>query len=94
MVQRETGVELELPVVSTFRDAVMNGNWIVVLTTLPNLGIPKAQLKFAEYFVFEQIFLELCDNSRRQDAFRILREKIMPKYIFHQNQIEELTWHV
>lgn len=68
MLQRESGVSLELPLVTQLSRAVTQGDWTPAKDILSRLGLSAESLESALDLVAEQHYLELLDSSLQTNA--------------------------
>ncbi|EFJ15990.1 hypothetical protein SELMODRAFT_268628 [Selaginella moellendorffii] len=80
LVEEESGVPLQLPVVSDFRREVLDGRWEESVATLAKIGpLLDETHKLAAFLILQQKFLELLvDRGDVLGALRTLRTEISP----------------
>ncbi|KAH8947428.1 hypothetical protein BDL97_11G040600 [Sphagnum fallax] len=77
MLEQESGIMLQSPVVAEFRQDILAGQWDKSLGTLCMIGpIDKETLKSASFLILQQKFLELLDHGETSAALKTLRSEI------------------
>ncbi|KAK4058921.1 hypothetical protein OIO90_000367 [Microbotryomycetes sp. JL221] len=75
----ESGVRLESPLVTSFRDGLLEGQWSTVEKLL--LGLPSqdiTDLKTIQFQIRQQKFLEVLEARETKKALSILRNELAP----------------
>ncbi|KAG8948860.1 hypothetical protein FRC04_009198 [Tulasnella sp. 424] len=80
-LEAESGYSLETPLVTEFRQAVLNGEWTKVSDMLPGLGVSARDLAAARYLVSQQHYLELLEQRLTSRALNVLRTDLAPNSI-------------
>lgn len=84
LLQKNSGLSTELPVVSSFRTAILLGHWDEAESLLPSLKIrPKTDITYLSFLIRRQQFLELLESQDKEGALKILRTKLstVPRYL-------------
>ena len=87
----ETGQTLEDPSATSFRKAILGGQWDTALSALDSLKprIKKiAKINNMKFAIFEQKFLELLEEGDCLAAFQCLRFDLGTTYLRKKNKIE------
>ncbi|XP_039139712.1 WD repeat-containing protein 26 homolog [Dioscorea cayenensis subsp. rotundata] len=91
ILEEESGICLHSPVVSLFKQQVLDGNWDGSLATLHKIGLADENLmKSASFLILEKKFLELVENNKLVDALETLRNDISPLGI-NKKRVHELS---
>jgi hypothetical protein len=76
-LEEESGVPLQLPVVSDFRREILAGLWDESITTLHKITwLDDETVKLASFLIFQQKFLEFLDSGDTSSALKTLRSEI------------------
>lgn len=76
-LEKKTGLAIELPVVSQFRSAIINGDWDLSESLLKQIKLrPNIDRKYLRFLIRRQQFLEFLEQQNIKDALMILRTKI------------------
>ncbi|CAM6018318.1 unnamed protein product [Sphagnum balticum] len=79
VLEQESGIVLQLPVVTEFQQDILAGQWDKSLATLHMIGpIDEETLKSASFLILQQKFLELLDCGETTAALKTLRTEISP----------------
>jgi hypothetical protein len=93
VLEEESGVPLQSPVVSQFRNEILSGKWDEGVATLRKVGpLEPETLKSASFLILQQKFLELLDAADIVGALKTLRTEISPLQINTQRVHELATW--
>jgi hypothetical protein len=77
MLEQESGIMLQSPVVAEFRQDILAGEWDKSLGILCMIGpIDEETLKSASFLILQQKFLELLDHGETSAALKTLRSEI------------------
>lgn len=90
LLQEESGIRLQSPVVDLFLNQVNEGKWDESVKTLRRIDLSEDILKSASFMILEQKFLELLKTDKLNDALDTLRNKIVPLSI-NVNRVHELA---
>lgn len=90
LLQEESGIRLQSPVVDLFLNQVNEGKWDESVKTLRKIDLSEDILKSASFMILEQKFLELLKMDKLNDALDTLRNKIVPLSI-NVNRVHELA---
>eukprot|EP00698_Gefionella_okellyi_P019170 TRINITY_DN5839_c0_g1_i1.p1 TRINITY_DN5839_c0_g1~~TRINITY_DN5839_c0_g1_i1.p1 ORF type:complete len:542 (-),score=107.05 TRINITY_DN5839_c0_g1_i1:118-1743(-) len=78
-VEKESGVVLQSPIVASFREAILTGDWASGLDLLAKLDFESTDgLKEARFLVYSQKLLELLEQQKSREAITCLRSEITP----------------
>ncbi|KAH6918387.1 WD repeat-containing protein [Coprinopsis sp. MPI-PUGE-AT-0042] len=78
-LEAESGYELEAPLVSQFRQDVLDGMWSKAEGALQHLNIEDEENKYdAEFLIKEQKYLELLEAKKTTEALHVLRNELAP----------------
>ncbi|KAG8992009.1 hypothetical protein FRB90_001136, partial [Tulasnella sp. 427] len=80
-LEAESGYSLETPLVTEFRQAVLEGDWTKVSDMLPSLGVGARELGSARYLVSQQHYLELLEQRATSRALNVLRTDLAPNSV-------------
>ncbi|CAM6099990.1 unnamed protein product [Calypogeia fissa] len=93
VLEEESGVPLQSPVVTQFRNEILSGNWDESVATLKKVGpLDTETIKAASFLILQQKFLELLDATDTVGALKTLRTEISPLQINTQRVHELATW--
>ncbi|KAJ3021612.1 hypothetical protein HKX48_008181 [Thoreauomyces humboldtii] len=77
-LQSESGLSLESPVVSAFREGVLSGDWDKVMRALPSLDINSRDIQIVRFMLLEQRYLEALEAGTMAVALEVLRQDLSP----------------
>jgi hypothetical protein len=78
-LEEESGIRLQSPVVTKFREDVLAGRWDESVATLAKLGISEEEiLKSASFLILQQKFLESLESGDTIGGLKTLRTEITP----------------
>ncbi|KAF5119067.1 hypothetical protein DV454_000169 [Geotrichum candidum] len=76
-LETQSGLAIEVPLVASFRKAVLNGEWDEAENLLKSLDLqPSSDLQYLSFLIHRQQYLELLEKQDTKNALRILRTKI------------------
>ncbi|KAI9023286.1 WD40-repeat-containing domain protein [Hyaloraphidium curvatum] len=77
-LEEESGFVAEAPSVSSFRRAVLDGNWTSAAQGLNSLGIDRPDMPMVLFLLGQQQYLELLEAGEVKQALVILRKDLAP----------------
>eukprot|EP01137_Pigoraptor_chileana_P019367 Opistho-2@80313 len=78
-LEKESGYILEAPAVAKLRSGVMDGDWKLVDSLLPEMNVDEEDdLPRARFLVYQQKFLELLERREVTMALECLRQELTP----------------
>jgi hypothetical protein len=90
-LEEESGVPLQLPLVSDFRHEILAGLWDESITTLHKISqLEEETVKLASFLILQQKFLEFLDCGDTSSALKTLRTEISPLGI-NTHRVHELA---
>jgi WD40 repeat protein len=79
VLEEESGIALEKPIVTKFKEAVMNGDWDLVESIIPELKIEfEDDVKMIKFYTRRQKYLELLEKRKISEAVNCLRNELSP----------------
>lgn len=82
LLEEESGVPFQSPVVNTFRQQVLDGKWDEGVATLTKIGVLDSDtLKSAASLILQHKFIELLNKGDTTGALKTLRSEIAPLQI-------------
>lgn len=76
-LEKKTGLAIELPVMSHFQSAIIEGRWDLAEALLDQIQLrPNVDCKYVKFLIRRQEFLELLDQQNTKTALKVLRTKI------------------
>ncbi|KAL0075156.1 WD40-repeat-containing domain protein [Phycomyces blakesleeanus] len=91
MLEKESGVTLESDNVTSFRQAILTGDWTAAEALLPTMALSKTEdLSQAIFLIREQRFLELLEDRKTLNALYSLRTELTPLGL-NVDRIHELS---
>mmetsp|Transcript_25332 Transcript_25332/g.35511 ORF Transcript_25332/g.35511 Transcript_25332/m.35511 type:complete len:534 (-) Transcript_25332:49-1650(-) len=92
-LEKESGITLQSPSISSFTTGVLEGNWGMVEEHIADLETKDKDMesaKKAKFLVFRQKYLELVEGRKTKEALDCLRHQIAPLKVF-QDQVGLLS---
>lgn len=83
VLEKESGTQLETPLIASLGSGVLQGEWDRVEQVLPKLGLPPSATNKMACWIYEQQYLELLEEENTSKALEVLQGHIAPK---HRNQ--------
>ncbi|KAI9018075.1 WD40-repeat-containing domain protein [Phycomyces nitens] len=91
MLEKESGVTLESDNVTSFRQAILTGDWPTAEALLPTMALSKTEdLSQAIFLIRQQRFLELLEDRKTLKALYSLRTELTPLGL-NVDRIHELS---
>lgn len=76
-LEHNSGLSIEVPLVASFRKAVLGGEWDEAENLLKSLDLqPSSDVQYLSFLIHRQQYLELLEKQDTKNALRILRTKI------------------
>lgn len=84
LLELESGVFLELPPVRLLHHQVLDGEWVEAVQTLKEIkGLSNRTLCWCQFFLFEQLYIELLYKGCLFEALTVLRGELKTASRFH-----------
>lgn len=90
ILEEESGIPLYIPMVDSFMQQVLDGDWDGSIASLHKINISDEVLKLASFLILEQKFCEYLEKDKVVDAVHTLRTEITPLKI-KSKRVHELS---
>lgn len=77
-LEAASGITMQPPSASEFREAVLAGHWDTALALLPQLSASNVDLKHAQFLILRQKYIESVAAGDSAGALRCLRAELQP----------------
>eukprot|EP00741_Cyanophora_paradoxa_P019883 tig00021178_g19189.t1 len=76
-LESESGILLQPPAVARFRNGILQGDWALVDTLMPELHVDSEDdLQSIRFLIYQQKYLELLEQRKVQEALQCLRTEL------------------